>query len=296
MKRESYSCESGAIMSEELHSLRAALDAFVEATEVQSQGHIRPLHWHIAERLVLEGGFLPEDIVPRPPLRVDTSGAGRRRRHRLVYDPSAAEPGEQTVLGGLKTKQVDVVVLKKGIGPCVAVSVKGSLKAFRNLTNRMEEAAGDCTNIHIAYPTLVYGFLHVLRANREADVRDRNDVAILGSGDIAAGIPRYHDAMARLTGRRDVRDDVSRYESVCLALISTSGAERGTILKDYPPIDSVLAFPRFFPALYKIYDLRFVYAAPALESKTTRMEWAPDSPVLELARHAGFVPRVGEAP
>ena len=44
------------------------------------------------------------------------------------------------MLGGLKTKDVDVVVSKPGIGPCVAVSIKGTLNAFRNLTNRMEEA------------------------------------------------------------------------------------------------------------------------------------------------------------
>ncbi len=68
------------------------------------------------------------------------------------------------MLGGLKT---DVVVSKPGIGPCVAVSIKGTLSAFRNLTNRMEEAVGDCTNLHISYPNLVYGFLHVIRANPE---------------------------------------------------------------------------------------------------------------------------------
>ena len=58
------------------------------------------------------------------------------------------------MLGGLKTKDVDVVVSKPGIGPCVAVSIKGTLNAFRNLTNRMEEAVGDCTNLHISYPNL----------------------------------------------------------------------------------------------------------------------------------------------
>ncbi len=58
----------------------------------------------------------------------------------LVHDPESAAGGELTVLGGLKTKDVDVVVSKPGIGPCVAVSIKGTLNAFRNLTNRMEEA------------------------------------------------------------------------------------------------------------------------------------------------------------
>src|SRR5579863_1344341 len=33
--------------------------------------------------------------------------------------------------------------------------------------NRMEEAAGDCTNIHLAYQGLVYAFWHIFRANVE---------------------------------------------------------------------------------------------------------------------------------
>ncbi|TDK50348.1 hypothetical protein [Antarcticimicrobium luteum] len=37
------------------------------------------------------------------------------------------------------------------------------------VTNRMEEAVGDCTNLHITYPALVAGFMTVLRANRMID-------------------------------------------------------------------------------------------------------------------------------
>ena len=187
-------------MSDELCSLHSALRSFAEASATQSQEHIKPLHWHIAERLVVEGGFAPEDVTPRPPLRVEPLGAGRDCRYRLIYDAAVAQPGEQIVLGGLKTKLVDVVVSRREIGPCLAVSVKGSLNAFRNLTNRMEEAAGDCTNIHLVYPAMVYGFLHIIKANREQDVDSRNDVAIHASGAIVAGIARYHDAMARLSG------------------------------------------------------------------------------------------------
>src|SRR5206468_12696373 len=141
--------------------------------------------------------------------------------------------GERAVLGGLKTKNVDVVVSLDGIGPCVAVSMKGTLNAFRNLTNRLEEAVGDCTNIHIAYPALVYGFLHLLRANAEGPVpengrrfligkRQNNtdvlaaDFAVLANGDIATSVKRYHDAIARLAGRRDMRNDITRYESMAL--------------------------------------------------------------------------------
>jgi len=174
----------------DLHSLRQALTTFIEATETQSQGHIRPLHWHIA------------------------------------------------------------------------------------------------------YPTLVYGFLHVIKANREADVEVRNDIAIHASGAVTAGILRYHDAMVRLSGRRDVRDDVSRYESVGLAMVSTVGRDRGEVLASYPPAGSPLTFEGFFPRLYESYDLRYVYAAPALEDKTRRLEWASDSLVIATAESAGFQPRL----
>ena len=41
---------------------------------------------------------------------------------------------------------------------------KEQSEGLRNLTNRMEEAIGDCTNLHISYPNLVYGFLHIMKA------------------------------------------------------------------------------------------------------------------------------------
>lgn len=191
-------------MPDGLTSLRAALAAFATAPQTQSQEHIRPLHAHIVERLVIEGGFPPDHVMPHPPLRVEAAGSGRGRRQRLVYDPEAAATGEQTILGGLKTKNVDVVVSQRQLGPCLAISVKGTFNAFRNLTNRMEEAAGDCTNLHMSYPALVYGFLHVMRANTPADVSTANDLAIGPSGSVVDSIVRYHDAMSRITGRQDI--------------------------------------------------------------------------------------------
>ena len=65
-----------------------ALEAFAAFTgTTQSANYIRPLHWYVACRLVLEGGFHPDDITPRPPFQV------RRRAGRpplLTYDESAA--------------------------------------------------------------------------------------------------------------------------------------------------------------------------------------------------------------
>ena len=110
----------------------------------------------------------------------------------------------------------------------MAVSLKGTLNAYRNLTNRLEEAVGDCTNIHIAYPALVYGFLHLIRANHEGPVPENGrkflqadscgnikveDIAVRASQEIGSGIRRYHDAISRLARRRDLRNDITRYEA-----------------------------------------------------------------------------------
>src|SRR5258708_9935865 len=103
---------------------KTALTIFATyAGATQSQAHIKPLHWYVACRLVVEGGFLPEEITPRPPFR-----AQRRRGWHLSYDQAVAEGGERTVLGGLKTKNVDVVVTKDGLGPVMAASLHEPLR------------------------------------------------------------------------------------------------------------------------------------------------------------------------
>jgi hypothetical protein len=66
------------------------------------------------------------------------------------------------------------------------------------------------------------------------------------------------------------------------------------VVAGFPLAASPIAFERFFEKLYSAYDLRFVYSAPALESKTRRFVWAADSPVVEMARAAGFAPRFEE--
>ena len=188
-----------------LHALRhfAEFDG-----RTQSQQHIRPLHEYVTCRLVLEGGFHPAELNPRPPLRVEST----ERRHRLVYDPDATTVTEATILGGLKTKNVDIVANKEGIGPVLAVSCKGMTGAVRNLTNRLEETIGECTNIHIAYPTLVFGYLFLIRANREGGDLARSDVVIDSNGDPVEGVVRFHQALSAMTGRLGIRNDASRYE------------------------------------------------------------------------------------
>ena len=295
-------------MSCEWVSRRTALARFVEFQgTTQSQRHIRPLHWYVACRLVVEGGFDPDEIVPRPPFRVGTRG----RSPVLVHDPELGGGGERTIYGGLKTKDVDVVVTKEGIGPVLAVSCKGAIGAFRNLTNRMEEAVGDCTNLHIAYPPLVYGYLVVMRANRAEEVgmvRQQpkqeqvgrpladNDVAIDREGRPVAIVRRFHAALQELVDRRGIRNDVSRYEAIALALASTRSEEVGILVDEFPEAGSPLRFERFFETLYRQYDERFVYGAPDLQRITARKEWARTSAALNAAVMADvdYEARIGE--
>lgn len=282
---------------------------------VQSARHIKPLHWYIACRLVLEGGFHPDDITPRPPFTV----ASRGRRALLSYDPATGGTGERIVLGGLKTKNVDVVVTKNGIGPVMAISCKGVTKAFRNLTNRMEETVGECTNLHITYPAMVIGYFALVRANRtlqdareapdlaaeddaaatESDIPAdeaveespppeqiaENDIAVLPSGQATPGIIRFHAALSEMTGRRGIRNEISRYEAMALALIEPKGDQPGAVFPNFPPENSPLRLERFFQTLYQRYEERFVYGAPLLADRgiTTRLEWAADSPVFTRA-------------
>ena len=282
-------------------TLEQALSAFVLRKEkTESQRHIRPLHWYVACRLVLEGGFLPEEITPRPPF----DAKKRRGGWFLRYLADRGEPGERTVLGGLKTKVIDVTVAKPEIGPCVAVSIKGTLKSFRNLTNRMEEAIGDCANLHIAYPNLVYAFLHVLRANREGlrqpaeaaflkpdkDGKIKTpDVAIREDGSVAEGIKRYHDSLVGLAGRSGIRNDITRYESVALALIRP---EPPSVMETWPPVEGPLRFEEAFERVYREYDQRYVFAAPTLASRTRRVAWRDDSPALQALTGLDYQARI----
>ena len=301
----------------------SGIDAFKRfATHIggtQSAKHIKPLHWYIACRLVLEGGFSPDDITPRPPFDVTITRKGRRAL--LSYKPELAEAGEQIVLGGLKTKNVDVVVTKRGIGPVLAVSCKGVTKAFRNLTNRMEETIGECTNLHITYPAMVIGYFALIRANRtiqdaiEAPTLDpeedasasveaiqpaeqedaklkadpekikANDIAILDDGKTVDGIIRFHNALSLMTLRRGIRNEISRYEAMTLALIEPKGEQAGSVIAGFPPAESPLRLEKFFTTLYDRYDERFVYGAPLLAERsiTPRFQWDPESPVFDRA-------------
>ena len=132
----------------------------------QSQQHVRPLHWYVACRLVLEGGFHPEELTPRPPLDV----VRREGRSVLRFDPSKGAGGEATVMGGLKTKNVDVLVTKPQLGPVLAVSCQGMRGPLQDLSRRTEKIVGECANLHMAYPALVFGYLCLVRATEDGMV------------------------------------------------------------------------------------------------------------------------------
>lgn len=319
--------------------------------KTESARHIKPLHWYVACRLVLEGGFHPNNITPRPPFDVVVRRKGGRNRYMLSYDPALGGTGEQVILGGLKTKNVDVVVNLHHVGPVLAVSCKGTTKSFRNLTNRMEETIGECTNLHITYPAMVIGYFALLRANRTAqdaaeaadldpedsvsadeeggnadegadaaeaamveaiepvaasDVRAAresnagNNLAIGVEGMPVEGIVRFHAALSEMTGRRGIRDEISRYEAMTMALVEPQGPNPGSVFPDFPEASSGLHLSSFFDTLYRRYEERFVYGAPLLADRgiTTRFVWDPESPAFAdtRANRLDFEPRLAAAP
>ncbi|MCM3874668.1 MAG: hypothetical protein ND895_28580 [Pyrinomonadaceae bacterium] len=279
--------------------IESALREFVLATATQDQSHIKPLHKYVALRLVIEGGFLPQDVTPRPPLVYER----RNTSHSITFDNSEESSSERAIVGGVKSKNVDVVVNKDGIGPVVAVSIKGTGNAFRNLTNRMEEVIGDCANLHMMYPGLVYGFLHVIKANCAGQPNvGPNDICIDSTGSVVNSINRWHNVLAELTGRRMLSNDVMRYESIALILAETIENSIGNISRGFPAVGSPLLLDSFFKVLYSLYDLRFSYKM-AQSITARRLEWDVNSKALtdlslefgaDLPATLGYSPRASD--
>lgn len=214
---------------------------------------------------------------PRPPLRTEKAGNLRR----VIYAPEERTRTEATILGGLKTKKVDIVANKDGVGPVLAISCKGMTGAVRNLTNRLEETIGECTNVHLSYPTLVFGYLFLMRANREGENTSLADAALDSQGRPLEGIVRFHQALSGMTGRLSARNDASRYEAIAMTLVEVSPARAGEINADYPPRDSAIRLDQFFDTIYRRYDERYVVSAPQLARRTRRLEWSGDSLAFE---------------
>src|SRR5208283_4342567 len=238
-----------------INTLEQALVALGGSAKTQSGLHIRPFHGHCSSRLLLEGGFPPEWMHPRPAM---ASKACSNNRYELSYSKAAENPTEQSVLGGMKYKNVDVTVVIPGIGPALGISAKSTGNAFRNLTNRMEEAPGDCVNIHMMYPGFVFGFLHLIRFAKTTEVGSSNDASFDAEGRPFDSIVRYHNALSALTGRTTITDPAMRYEAVGL-LVYRCVEGRAEIFPAYPLPESPIHFARFFQKLYDAYDLRYAY-------------------------------------
>jgi len=250
-------------------TLTDALAPLCRVVGTQSGKHIKPIHAYCAARLVLEGGVLPEWISPRPPL---LSSRMTNAAYELRYSEGAESEAERKVLGGIKYKSVDVTVAVDGLGPAIGISAKSTGNAFRNLTNRMEEALGECTNVHLMYPGFVFGFLHLIRFSKPSDTANSQDASFAEDNEPLPLMKRYHEVLVALSGRHAITDSGTRYESVGLLVYKCRGQE-AEVWPDYPPRDSPVHFSRFFKRLYDLYDLRFGYPDP--DGPNIRKEWKP---------------------
>ena len=117
---------------------------------------------------------------------------------------------------------------------------------------------------------------HSLTA-RAVETIQANDIAIQRDGSTADGIVRFHAALCEMTGRRGIRNEISRYEAMTIALIEPKGDQAGCVFPGFPPDDSPLRLEPFFQTLYRRYEERFVYGAPLLADRglTTRLQWDP---------------------
>ncbi len=251
-----------------VQTLEAAIQALCGSASTQSQAHIKPVHSHLSHRLVLAGGFPPEWLHPSPPYK-----AIHQTNVRSGLESVAGRPGasELRVLGGIKAKNLDVTVLHPTLGPVLGISAKSTGNAFRNLTNRMEEALGDCANIHMMYPGFVFGFLHFIKFASTSDI-NRADATFDDSANPLPHLVRYHDVLLSLSGRTTITDPAMRYESVGL-IIYRCGGQRTEIYPQYPPVGSPVHYSNFFETLYRVYDVRFSYPFP--QGQAARKSWVP---------------------
>ncbi len=239
-------------------TLTAGLDQLCRVKGTQSSEHIKPINAYCAARLVLEGGIPPEWISPRPPL------SGKKINnavHNIEYSSAVENESEREVLGGIRYKKLDVTAVVNGLGPAMGVSTKSTGNAFRNLTNRMEEAIGECTNIHLMYPGFVFGFLHLIKFSKVSESGSIQDASFGEDDQPLASLTRYHDVLAALSGRALITDPGSRYESVALIVYRCRNG-KSEIWPNYPLPDSPVHFSKFFQRLYDLYDLRFAYPSP----------------------------------
>ena len=84
-----------------------------------------------------------------------------------------------------------------------------------------------------------------------------NDIAIIEDGSVTDGLVRFHTALSEMTHRRGIRNEISRYEAIALALVEPKGEHPGSIFEKFPSHASPLHHSQFFHTLYRRYDERF---------------------------------------
>ena len=273
-----------------------ASKSFADFIGVASSTDEKPLHWYVACRLVVEGGFNPDDITPRPPFRVERRAGEAPVLH---HAPERTDGGERGGLGGLKLDNADVVVTHDGVGPALAVSFASVTGAFGNFIDRLPETTAQCTNAHLAYPEMVLGHFVLLRTEHHIDDaidaftddtetdnsrldRTAKVIAITLGGGPVSEIVRVHDALSKLVERRGLRHDSRRFDAIGLVIAEMHADGCCQVRTSYPPSDSVLGLERFFAVLYQRYDERFVTSASDQASTIPRLKWAANSPGLEI--------------
>jgi hypothetical protein len=165
---------------------------------------------------------------------------------------------------------VDVSVIVPNVGPALGISTKSTSGAFRNLTNRMEEAPGECANIHMMYPGFVFGFLHLIRFARVSDGVTVQNASFQPDNSPSKALERFHNVLSTLAGRSMITDPEFRYEAIAMLVYRCNG-QGAEIWPHYPPPTSPIHFSKFFPRLYELYDLRFSYPNP--KSDNVRKLW-----------------------
>ena len=66
--------------------------AGIRGADPKPNSTIKPHHWYVSCRLVLEGGFHPDELKPRPPFTVTK----RDGQHLVGFDQTTATGGEAT--------------------------------------------------------------------------------------------------------------------------------------------------------------------------------------------------------
>jgi hypothetical protein len=136
----------------------------------------------------------------------------------------------------------------------------------------MEEALGECVNVHLMYPGFVFGFLHLIKFSKVSEVGSMQDASFDEHDLPLPAIRRYYEVLLALAGRNTITDPGFRYEAVGL-LIYRCTPRGPRIWTAYPPNDSPVHFSKFFKRLYDLYDIRFGYPDP--NGPNVRKAWRP---------------------